>query len=551
MGWFVLATIVGYVAYAAQQRLRTACVVVSVLLAVAFAVWWLVWAPPGTARSLAQWFNNYTFTFTRVLLGLVLGAGAGHAAAQPQPSTAWLSLAGAIVILALVVPYVDGWLSRLTGFKTSIIEIQLAKLSSSTKALQPVQRDHFIRDVALESLTQYDHSIEMDIEFIDRFEIPDLENKKKEGQNVAELEKQEQRLKKQVDQLKVLKKFFGETVSPAARCFKMALDNGLSFESARSHLREMADELTQLVIFERNEKGHPGAEPKRSTRIRQRHEEVLGKVVEATRGIAGFVDTNNTDCGHKRDMEVSSAPLSTEYDLVPHLDVARAFLLLFVNHDPLGREVLRDASKKEFKDFNTPRQLAALMYYSGDSIGQYYDLLAGLKSLARERIETINRVSAACAQSCDELKGWAQKLKARSEDAELIATNNIAYGIASDVSERNPEAEEMLPIADDCIQRLKKSAALKEADPDLKDENSRNLLDTIAYVTIVSEWQKAKTDDLDKTKVRETIAILEKLIAWEERQLDEARKKSKAGSVDYSNLKTLRAHLSSAKELLE
>jgi hypothetical protein len=549
MGWFVLATIVGYAAYLGwpTRGLRNTCLVVAALLAVAFVIWWLTCAPSGTARSLADGINNYAFT--RVLLGLVLGAGAGHAAAQTQPSTSWLSLAGAIVILALVVPYVDGWLSRLNGFKTSIVEIQLANLSSSNKALQPVQRDQFVRDVALKSLTQYDDSIQLDIEFINRFEIPDIKNKRKEGQNAIELEKQEQRLIQQAKQLEVLKRFFGDVVSPAARCFKMALDNGLSIESARSHLRVLADELTKLVILERTEKERPGTEPARSKQIEQRHRDVLGKVTEATGGIAGFVDRNNKDCQPKKDMAVSSALLSTEYDLVPHLDVARAFLLLFVNHDPLGREVLRDASKKEYKDLNTPRQLASLMYFSGDSVAQYYDLLAELKSLARERIGTINRVSAACVQSCDELKSWAQKLKGRPEAAELIATNDIAYGIASDVSEKNPEAEAMLPIAEDAIQRLKKS--LNEANPDLEDETTRGYLDTIAYVTIVSEAQKAKTGPLDRTKVGETIGILEKLIAREKLQLSEARKKSKAGTVDYSNLKTLRAHLSSAKELLE
>jgi len=549
MGWFVVATIIGYAAYLAWSNLRAACVFVAVLSAVAFLVWWLFWAPPGTARSLAHLINNYTLT--RLLLGIVLGAGAGHAAVQQQPSTAWLSLAGAIAILALVVPYVDGWLSRLNGLKTSFIEIQLANLSSSTKALQPVQRDQFIRDVALKSLTEYDDSIGLDIEFIRRFEIVDVQNKKKEGRNVAELEKQKRSLEQQADQLEVLKKFFGATVSPAARCFKTALDNGLSIESARSHLRELGDELTKLVILERNEKEHPGAEPKRSTQIEQRHREVLEKLAEAKLGIAGFVDANNTDCQPQKDMTVSSAPLSTEYDLVPHLDVARALLLLFVNHDRLGREVLRDASKREYKDLNTPRLLAAMMYFSGDSIAQYYDLLDELKSLAHERIETINRVSAACVQSCDELKMWAQKLKGRPEDAELIALNDIAYGIASDVSEQRPEAEAMLPIADDCIQRLKKSGPLKEENLDLKDDTARSYLDTVAYVTIVSEWQKAKTDELDKTKVRETIGILKKLIYFEETQLSDARQKSKAGAVDYSGLRTLRAHLSSAKGLLE
>jgi hypothetical protein len=45
------------------------------------------------------------------------------------------------------------------------------------------------------------------------------------------------------------------------------------------------------------------------------------------------------------------------------------------------RSPLRDASSKEYKDFNTPRVLAQLMYYEGDGITQYYDLLAGLRAV--------------------------------------------------------------------------------------------------------------------------------------------------------------------------
>jgi hypothetical protein len=551
MGWFFLSTIVGYAGNIAWSFLGKAekwgLFVLAILVA---GLWALFFTPTGIVQSFAAAVDNYTFV--RALLGFVLGASAAKTINQPQLSTAWLSLAASILILALVTPYVDGWLSRLTGFKTSVIEIQLANLSSTSKALQPVQRDQFIRDVALKSLTEYDKSIQSDIEFIDRFELADIYRMKKDKQNVAELEKQENRLIQQRTQLEVLKNFFANMVSPAARCFKMALDHGLSLESVRYHLRSLADELTQLVILERDEKEHPGAEPDRLKRIEQRHREVLEKVIATTKGIVGFVEIGDRKDCQPQDVVASSALVSTEYNLVPHLDVARAFLLLFVNHDRLGREVLRDASSKEYKDFNTPRVLAQLMYYEGDGITQYYDLLAGLRLLARQRLETINRVIDACGSSCsEELKSSAKSLRIRAEKAELVAVNKIAYGVASDAAEKHPEAEAMLPIADDCIATLKKAAPLNKADTDSQDESLLGYMDTIAFVTIVSEWEKAKTADLDKAKVKEAITLLQKVAAREEALLSDARKKSKAGSVDYSTLKTVQAHLSSARGLLD
>jgi hypothetical protein len=71
-----------------------------------------------------------------------MGVASGYAKDQQMQLTGvWLSLAGAILVLAIIAPHVDDWLSRLAGLKTSVIEIQLTSLSSASKAVQPAQRD--------------------------------------------------------------------------------------------------------------------------------------------------------------------------------------------------------------------------------------------------------------------------------------------------------------------------------------------------------------------------------------------------------------------------
>ncbi len=561
MGWFVLAAILGFAAPKAWRTLgpaagRRIAIAGAAIIGVAIITigppWLLFLASSKTAALPTDWIDNPAFT--RVLLGLILGAGADYVSREPRPSAGKtgdpnssstddqkppsavsLSLAAGIVLLAIVLPYLDAWLSHLAGFKTSLIEIQLTNLSSTSKIVEPIQRQGFNRDVVLETLVVYDELIENDIQYIRRFELKDIEDQNNYGYDPPELKEKKRKRDGQLKQLDSLHAFFKQTVSPAARCFKAAIAGGLSLPAARSRLRDLAGDLTQLIELEAEEKRKPGTS--KPGAIVDSHQKVVAELVKATDDISGFVGpANQEDCHPK--IDVASALLSTEYDKVPHLDVARALLLIFVDHDRLGREVLREAAKKEFKDFTTPRLLAALMFFRGDSITQYYEMLEDIRKLAGERLTIIKRVSEKCSL-CDK-EYWAQKLTKWARRAEEIALNNVAYGIAVDVTERRIGAVDMLPIAENCVETLKK------ADDTAEDDSA---LDTIGFVTIVAEAQRAKTSSIDKSKINEAIDLLRRAAARDEEAL--SSESAKGEDVDYSGLKSIQAHLAAAKGLLE
>jgi hypothetical protein len=555
MNWFVLAAILGFAAprgwrwlgSAGRWWLAMTVAAIACLAAVIVGPMLLFSGAYKNFHLQTDWINNPTFT--RVLLGLILGAGAdyvsrqapsypGQASDQKPSSAVGLSIAASIVLLALVAPHVDGWLSHLSGFKTSLIEIQLTNLSSTSKAVKPAQREGFIRDIALKSLAEYDESIEKDIDFIKRFELEDIAEQKKHTRDPGNLVKREQALNAQLEQLEKLRDYFEHTVSPASRCFKAAIDHGLSLERARYHLRALADAVTQLILLEQEEKRRP--EFGRPFWIDLQHLRVLWLLANATNDVAGFVDpTDQKICHLTPPTVLTPIPHWTDYDLLPHLDVARALLLVFVNHDHLGLKVLREADQKEFKDFNTAWLLALLMYYRGDSITQYYDGLEGLRNLSRDRMETINHVNRKCGSICDQ-ELLTQKLKERAQKADLVATNDIAYGIAVDVAEGSGAAEDLLPIAEQYVETLKKSESNLE---------KPLILDTIAFVTIVAEAHKGKTSSLDKAKIGEAMALLTRAAAHEE--VDLSAKSLKGENVDYSTLRTIRAHIESGRGLLE
>ena len=559
MGWFVLAAILGFAAPKAWRTLgpagrrRMAIAGVTILGAAIITIgpWLLFRASSNPASLSVGWINDPAFT--RVVLGLILGAGAdyvsrerqppaGQASDQPSPAgdqkppaAVSLSLAAGIVALAAVAPHLDDWLAHLSGFKTSLIEIQLTNLSSTSKAIEPIQRQGFNRDVVLQTLVNYDELIENDIQFIKQFEFEDIEDQKNRGYD-PKLEEKKKKREGQLEQLERLQRYFKRTVSPAARCFKAAIDGGLSIPAARSRLRDLAGDLTQLIKLEAEEKRKPGTS--KSGAIVGSHQKLINGLGKATDEIVDFVDpANQADCHPK--IDVASALLSTEYEDIPHLDVARALLLIFVDQDNLRRKVLREAASKEFKDFTTPRLLAALMFFRGDSMTQYYDMLEEIRKLARERLEIIKRVNEKKCSLCDR-EYWAKKLTKWAQRAEEIALNNIAYGIAVDVTERRIGAVDMLPIAENCVE------ALKKADDTAEDDSA---LDTIAFVTIVAEAQRAKTTSIDKAKISEAINLLRRAAARDEEAL--SSESAKGEDVDYSGLKSIQAHLASARGLLE
>jgi hypothetical protein len=570
MGWFVLATILGFAAHWGWRlRLlgpagrRWSVVVLAAVVAATVII-----IGPGLlfltlTKGLhlqAGWIENPLFT--RVVLGLVLGMGAaqlwsgaspsGDQASGQTPSAAGdqnetpagdqkpssavaLSLAASIVVLAIVAPHVDGWLSRVSGFKTSLIEVQLTSLSSASKAVKPAQREGYVLGYALDLLTGLDGSIGLDIQFIRDFQLRDL-GERRNTLNSAELANEEKRLNAQLKQLGTLEVFFQNFVSPAARCFKAAMKNGLSVEGARDRLREFADKLTQFVLLEQEENRHPGAVQDRKSLIDKLRGDVMILLVKATKDLKDFTDpADEKICQLALPAASPSPPPLADYSLLPHLHVARALLLAFVSHDNLALQVLNDASSREFKDFNTPQLRGALMFFRGDSITHYYDELERLRKLSADRIAIIDRVKRTCGD-CDK----DEKLKERAQKASRNATNNIAYGIAADVAEGRGAAVDLLPIAEQCLEVLKKTPGNLE---------NTQILDTIGFVTIVAEAHKGKTSSLDRAKISEAVSLLTRAAAQEEAELE--AKSAKGENVDYSDWRGFQSHLSSARGLME
>jgi hypothetical protein len=552
----IVSFLVGFAAYWACQRLypaiprwllMTGAIILAAVVIVGGA-WLLLCAKSGMVKNVTAQLGSGGFA--RMLLGLILGVAAGYVTDQKiQLGGVPLTIAGVILLLAIAAPHVDGWLSRLSGLKTSIIEIQLTSLSSASKSVQPVQREQFIRDFNLRSLSRYDEAIENDIKFIEVFEIPDLQERMKED---SSLQKRLDDLTVQSRQLVRLKDAFETYVSRAAKCFLTATENGLSIYSAQRALTELADKLTALSVREREEEGKPpGAERDAVTsKIKQLDDEIRDSLIIATKGLSPYVPAAaQAQCAIKQEDVTTPFPRHREFGDVPHLSVARAFLLLFVNNDRLGMTVLQNAANAGFKDYSTPRMLALLMYYEGDSVLAYYGILNDLRLLAVERQDIIKRVNERCGSSCkDDVKKWTPKLKLRARNAEINAINLIAYGTAVDVTDGRKDAETLLPIAEDYVEVLQKAGK----DSDLHDDA---YLDTAAFVTIVAEAQRGKTSTLNKEKIKGAVDQLEKITAREEmrisEQLKERSKNGQGERIDYSNLKTARAHLGSARGLLD
>jgi hypothetical protein len=565
MGWFVLAAILGFVAHSVWRSLGmprprlTAMILADIagLAVIVIVLLLLLLALSKDVYPHTDWVENRTFT--RVLLGLVLGLGAGHVwslralpgdianNARQDDATdqagapafdhklwlaVWLPLAASILLLALVVPHADNWMVRLSGFKTSLIEIQLTSLSSTSKALKPTQRDTFIRDIVLQALTQFDERIAQDIDFIEKFFLKDIGDRRNQWDTAA-LNKQEERLTAQLGQLKKLKPYFETVVAPAARCFQQAIGKGLSVERARQHVREFADKLTRLILLERE-----STSTERATQIEGLHWKIIELLSNAAKDVDDYIDPSEKSLCQLKPLPSAAIPRSTDYDRIPHLDVVRALVLIFVNHDNLALQVLGDADRKNFEDFSALIYRSQFMFFRGDSITKYYADLETVRKRSRSWIDIIDRVNRKHSVNGQEV--LTEKLKKRVETVDSVATNNMAYGIAVDVAEGQSAAEHLLPIAEQCVETLKKTENNLE-EPDF--------LDTIGFVTIVAEAHKAKTSSLDTAKIRNAMALLAKAAAIEQANI--TVKTEKRVEVDYTLLRTIRGHISSARGLLE
>src|SRR5262245_44166207 len=118
MAWFIIASIVGLAAYFVWRGLypflTTRAVIACAAVVAVVVIIGLLVVSPGAIRNVVLQIDDGTFA--RLLLGFILGAGVGYATDQPAVSAAvWLPLGAAILLLAIIAPHVDAWMTRLTG----------------------------------------------------------------------------------------------------------------------------------------------------------------------------------------------------------------------------------------------------------------------------------------------------------------------------------------------------------------------------------------------------------------------------------------------------
>jgi hypothetical protein len=483
MGWFAIACILGYATYRGWRllqplELRTKTIVGVIaffVLCIATVLWAIFLVEATSFGGLVEKLGQGGVA--RFLFGIILGFGTGYATdpyrresgrvgrsakdgkraatvTQSGGSVAKatrhaagakdeLAIAGkglllpigiVIVLLAITAPHVDRWLSNLTSLKTSIVEIQLASISNTTKAVLPDTRENFIDQQILEHVLQFSLSIERDILFIEKFDLLDIRQRRQDNpRQAARLDKEEERINNQLKQLTDIRKAFDDVVSPLAECIKGAIDNGFNIESARQSLRPLADLLTQVVILE--DQLPVSSQPSKETMaplndLRQKFWKSLTQI-PAT--ISPYLTAAPMEkCQAIKGRQIEEYPRYTDYKNLPHLFAAMSYLLMFVNNDGLALELMQKVQDGwDFDDFKAPYVRATLMYYRGDGVDRYVKLLEKMRATAQRHKEVIKRVNDRCGGSCtDEIKKWGPILTRRARIYDLLAMNIISYGVA-------------------------------------------------------------------------------------------------------------------------
>jgi hypothetical protein len=543
--WFLISGVVGFLTYFAFRRLGSAAARVSALAAIiivaAIAAFclrrWLSHAEIGQVEAL------------RLLLGFLVGLAGGYFFVNVGITISanvvlWTALG--VFVFALIAPHFDRWATRLSTFKASGVEVQLATISNAVKVVQPDSREQFLDEQILASLAVFDEIIKRDIVYIEHFRIPNLKELAKQNPNNNSLKDGLRRGEDQLGKLKELQAVFNQVVSPLTRCVVNAIENGYHIESARSELRPVADQLTRIITLEDHK---PGSNERPDD---------MTKILDAARSkfwsdlrimpdkFAPYADPEPASaCLAATTATIPDPTRRHQYfsDL-PHLFVSRAFLLLFVGNDELAlRELQKARHGWKMDDVYSGYLMGRVSYYRGEPIDQYVETLEKMKTVAKDRQEVIRTVAAACGAKCSaDVQQWGPMLTAGLRRAEHVAINFIAYGIAQDLAQGLKQAEPLRPIAEDYASQLKKYV---ESAPVLDEVERDGMLDTAAFVTIVSQ---AGRKERDQKALKDAVDTLATLVARAEQR---ASKETGTKKTVRLALKEMRAHFGSGKSLLE
>lgn len=511
MGSFAIACVLGFLLYQSRRVLPGTArgTAIGILLAATIGIIVLAWV---AAKLL---FSDYSpdGIVARFIFGGGLGYGLGHVIAENQRAPSllgrrrglYLATGLTLILLAIVAPHLDTWLSRLNGFKTSIVEVQLTNISTAHKSILPDSRESFLDDSALQILKNYETNIAEDIAFIELFVIPDLESQKEDApaNDKAQLSEKVAEYKVRLGLLTNIRKAFDETLAPLAGCLQDAIKGGLPLASARGMVRPITDEIQQIFILEQSR----SKDTEKITSARQ-------QLASSLSGLPVENYLSQDRClGDLRKFTEAIPPYSQkEYANLPQLYVATALLLLFVNSDEVALKMLEEAKPDpEFHDYTLPFLHSKIMYFFGEPVANYKPLLDQMIATARHTLDLTEKVKSRCQFQCERpMLAQFLKLQERALRSERIAMNSIAYGIAQDLAARVASAEPLEPIAQEYAEQL--TSFIKKGQISNDNENDETT-DTVAFVTLVVEGRKSVRDT---TKIKNAIATLRRVVAHQE-----------------------------------
>ena len=162
MGWFALAALLGllvgwgwmqFAPAEASRQFRWAAV--GFVLLVLLLILWAVYvernsSPRGIVDALASG------QVARFLIGALLGFSTARVLSMQQPTLQHLFTALALFLIAMAAPHFDGWLGRLTGFKSTVVEFQLAGTATANHKVAVAEKlEAYATDVVFQTLGNY------------------------------------------------------------------------------------------------------------------------------------------------------------------------------------------------------------------------------------------------------------------------------------------------------------------------------------------------------------------------------------------------------------
>jgi len=543
MGWFVLAAILGIVLYwawlqlvpaAAAPMTAAACGLAALLIGL--VLWAILVEHSHSFRHVVRALGHGQVA--RFLLGVAIGVGCAHVLLQGLAvKSEMLWVAVGITIIAVIAPSVDNWLSRVTSFKSSLIEVQLSS-STGHKVAVAEKVEAYADSTVLWWLATYNEKIGQDMDYSRLVELAELDAQSARS-NAAARAAEKARIDKFLKAAGSLKAVFDDLISPLAACIRVQVESGMSLERVRDVVRAPSQNLQQIVLarddpelsgpdmHERFWRGILDAAGE-IDRHRVRKNPVCAKIVEDYRMRHPFLwdETAYPRIGKGQDL--------------PYLYVAGALFMLFVFDVDVAVRLLDESrSRLSFIDYGYLSLLASVRYFQNQPARRVVAPLREMLTMSAAR-------SAKLEEHCRRVRcedASRLQLLERERNSQLVAKNNFALSVAEDLARGVNSARELEATAESFAEDLHK--ALQSGK--VREDHKHYFRDTYAYTTVVIEAAKP-LPNLDT--FRRMARILQSTVEFHEKQLDNRLDKGEAVSrADYFDLNSARRRYQSAREL--